>query len=249
MVALQSPNNNNVYYGSTAFALFSPISVLYTAVAHVFFARFLKVRPLPPTPPTLASSAPVDTTVTPKIAIVTGSNTGIGFETAKALAERGYVVILACRSRDKAMAAAAAIPNSVFVQPLDLSSNASIAAFATNINQAYTKIDVLVNNAGINTSGKLDGGVDLCFQSNFLGHFLLTQLLSPLLKQGRVVNLSSVMHHFAENANKDEVYWKRCTEYHPDQSTYAPSKLAALLFTMELNQRGIRSMAVNPGAV
>jgi NAD(P)-dependent dehydrogenase (short-subunit alcohol dehydrogenase family) len=242
MVALVQGPNNNVYYGVIAFALFSPISVLYTAISHVFFARFVKIQPLPP-----AQTTP--TAGTPKVAIVTGSNTGIGFETAKALAERGYVVILACRSRDKAVAAAATIPNSVFVQPLDLSSNASIAAFATTIQQTYTKIDVLVNNAGINTSGKLNGGLDLCFQSNFLGHFLLTQLLSPLLKHGRVVNLSSVMHHFVGNAPKDEVYWKRCTEYHSDQNTYSPSKLAAVLFTMELNRRGIRSMAVNPGAV
>jgi NAD(P)-dependent dehydrogenase (short-subunit alcohol dehydrogenase family) len=113
---------------------------------------------------------------------------------------------------------------------IDLSSKASVIAFVDAIQQTYTQIDAFVNNAGINTSAQLDGGLDLCFHSNFLGHFLLTQLLSPQLKNdGRVVNLSPVMHHFAENTPKSEAYWKHCTQYHPHQSTYTASKLAALL--------------------
>ena len=241
-----------VYFGTKAFVLFSPISIFYTAVAHVCLHvcswRPLTIQELPsiqPINPIIKEANERDK----RVAIVTGSNTGIGYETAKALAERGYHVILACRSRDKAMIAAQTIPNSSFLHPLDLSSKSSIEKFAAVVKATYSKIHLLVNNAGLNTSGKLEGGLDLCFQTNFLGHFLLTNLLLPELKDGRVINLSSVMHHYSENEKKDEAFWTRCATFHKDQSTYTPSKLAALLFTIELNKRGIRSIAVNPGAV
>jgi len=208
-----------------------------------------------------------------KVCICTGSNCGIGFETSKALVEQGYEVVLACRSRDKALQAVEAINSgsaggsggrAVFVHPLDLSSFDSVRSFCGAIKQKYGCIDVLINNAGLNTSGKSERGLDLLFQSNFLGHFLLTeQLMGCLLKGGggRVVNLSSVMHHFADGLEATPhqphsyEYWKYVAQYNAErsQSSYTPSKLAALLFTLELNRRygdrGLRSIAVNPGAV
>jgi len=241
-------SSNPGYYGTTAFLLFSPLSVIYTALSHVCFACLgsLKIQHVP----TESIGTETPHVLNKKVAIVTGSNTGIGFETSRALADRGYEVILACRSRDKAMLAVRQIPNAVFLHPLDLSSKESIEEFATVVKAKYSTIHLLVNNAGLNTSGRLEGGLDLCFQTNFLGHFLLTGLLRPVLSStGRVVNLSSVMHHFSDVEEKDERYWRRCTLYNEKQSTYTPSKLAALLFTIELNKRGIKSYAVNPGAV
>eukprot|EP00545_Synedropsis_sp_CCMP1620_P014233 CAMPEP_0119020756 /NCGR_PEP_ID=MMETSP1176-20130426/24681_1 /TAXON_ID=265551 /ORGANISM="Synedropsis recta cf, Strain CCMP1620" /LENGTH=317 /DNA_ID=CAMNT_0006975229 /DNA_START=147 /DNA_END=1100 /DNA_ORIENTATION=+ len=197
-----------------------------------------------------------------KVAIVTGSNTGVGLETTKSLVERGFTVIMACRSRDKALAAMERISTSdkggkaVFVHPLDLSSIESVQEFAKVVSEQYDAIDVLINNAGRNTSGPC-GKLDLCFQTNFLGHFCLTKELLPLLKKskgkGRVVNLASVMHHYCGDTKlHDYEYWKSCALFGTSESsTYSPSKLAALLFTVALRQRfpDIDSIAVNPGSV
>jgi len=121
---------------------------------------------------------------------------------------------------------------------------------------------LLVNNAGRRTNGDpvvVDGGrLDLCFTTNYLGHFLLTRQLLPLLiaaKAPRVVNVSSVMHHFCAAERHDETYWKRFALFDANRTekSYSPSKLAMLYFTIALNQRykskGLRSIAVNPGAV
>jgi len=254
------PSHVSPYYSEVSFAAMVPLAIAYSMVANLAatFLRPLGLFPRPRALPTIAKTHN-------KLAIVTGSNTGIGFETAKALVENGFDVILACRSEDKALQAVDLISESspsgkaLFVGCLDLSSFESVRDFSKTIKSRYNKVDVLINNAGRNTSGpSSDKDLDLCFQANFLGHFLLTHQLLDLLKGGgKVINLSSVMHHFSGNANGgplDEEYWKRVATYGqaPD-STYSPSKLAALLFTLELNRRysdkGIRSMAVNPGAV
>jgi len=115
-------------------------------------------------------------------------------------------------------------------------------------------VDILVNNAGRNSSGDPVQGRDLLFQTNFLGHFELTSyLMGAFAPQARVVNLSSVMHHFIEGDVNQPSFWKDCIAYdkHPT-STYQPSKLAAILFSMELNKRypdKIQAVAVNPGGV
>lgn len=194
------------------------------------------------------------------------SNTGIGFESAKALVERGYEVVLACRSPEKAQKAVQKIKDevpeapgkAVFHAPLDLSSFQSVHDFSDTIKAHYDKIDLLINNAGINSSGRTPEGLDLCFKTNFLSHFLLTRNLLDLLLKGRrprVVNLSSVMHHFCHADKHDETYWRQNAVSSDISSTdtYSASKLAAILFSIELNRRyrssGLRSIAVNPGAV
>jgi NAD(P)-dependent dehydrogenase (short-subunit alcohol dehydrogenase family) len=146
---------------------------------------------------------------------------------------------------------------------LDLSSFDSVRQFAESVQSKYDSIDVLINNAGLNTSGKSGDNLDLLFQSNFLGHFLLTNLLMEQLKKegnsGRIVNLSSVMHHFMGSHPKDTVeYWKSVALYSPDgphPDVYGASKLAMIFWTQELNRRyshdknnNIRSIAVSPGS-
>jgi NAD(P)-dependent dehydrogenase (short-subunit alcohol dehydrogenase family) len=198
-----------------------------------------------------------------QVAIVTGSNTGIGFATARALAvDHDVTVILACRSEEKARAAMAAINQratrgkAVFVCALDLSSFESVVEFVSQVQKQYSKIHILVNNAGRNTSGVCMDKYDLLFCSNFLGHFLLTNKLLKLdllAEHARVVNLSSVMHHFATDVTT-VAQWKTCALVGSNDTTttYSLSKLAAILFSIQLNKLHgdkLRAVAVSPGAV
>ena len=291
-------NSPDPYFANSLFSPLLPAALLYTTVSNIIAFCLKPIPVLRLTKERLQSKYCFE----PKgaqIAIVTGSNTGIGFETASALVERGYDVIMACRSRDKGESAANHINKcattekrnsgsettvcpgkAIFIQPLDLSSFSSIRSFATVFKAQYSALNILVNNAGINTTGKSADGHELCFQTNFLGHFLLTQLLLPeLLKAknfypgdsekeeaGRIVNLSSVTHHFAradevrtqtevmnQSGRHDEEWWKGCATFGVSENTYKESKLASALFTLELNKRygkeGLRAMTANPGAV
>eukprot|EP00520_Triparma_pacifica_P015797 CAMPEP_0118632428 /NCGR_PEP_ID=MMETSP0785-20121206/442_1 /TAXON_ID=91992 /ORGANISM="Bolidomonas pacifica, Strain CCMP 1866" /LENGTH=343 /DNA_ID=CAMNT_0006523203 /DNA_START=160 /DNA_END=1188 /DNA_ORIENTATION=+ len=228
-----------------------PLSVIWSLFSNAFNFVYTAVEtPLPEQCPPLGT-----------LAIVTGSNTGIGYTTALGLAQCGVKVIIACRSKEKGEKAAREINeatggsgNAEFLEALDLSSLESVAKFAEAVRGKYEKVDLLVNNAGINTSGTSQDGLDLCFQTNFLGHYHLTRLLLPnLLKSSspRVVNLSSVMHHFGNDYSSVEE-WENVMAVGSDNS-YANSKLASILFTIELNSRysdvGLRSISVNPGAV
>lgn len=258
------------YYGDTAFALFMPMATAYTIIANLV-ASILRPPKLFPTVqalPLLPMMWPSEKT--PRLAIVTGSNTGIGLETSKALVHRGWNVILACRSREKALQAVEQINaataqgvggRALFVGELDLTNPQSIDDFCIQVKTKYSKVDVLINNAGRNTSGPTENGLDVCFMTNFLGHFILTQRLLGVMAKGtggKIINVSSVMHHFcdipADELSSTE-YWKRVATYGvvPD-NTYAASKLAALLFSIELNRRyfksrNLRAITVNPGAV
>lgn len=118
-----------------------------------------------------------------RVAIVTGGNTGLGFETARMLAEHGAAVILAVRDVEKGRHAASRIAGDVSVQALDLTSLASIRAAAADIRAAYARIDILINNAGVMYTPKRNtaDGFELQFGTNHLGHFALTGLLLDCL--------------------------------------------------------------------
>lgn len=253
----------NYYSKSYYFNVFSAVAVLYSALSNL---SIICLRPFPFVNRGLPRIKEIPKyLVKNKVAIVTGSNTGIGMETSQALVERGYEVVMACRSQEKAMKAIEKIHEevpdgpgrAVFLATLDLSSFQSVQEFSAKIVEKYDKIDLLINNAGLNSSGESEKGLDLCFQTNFLGHFLLTgNLMGKLLKapSPRVINLSSVMHHYCHADKHDERYWRENALFASSQGdSYSASKLAALLFTIELNKRykpqGLRSIAVNPGAV
>ena len=342
------------YYPSWSFVPFSVLALSYTFVQHAWIAlsqqvsRILPVRlrqqhevdsivpllPLPlPTTTTTTTTTVERSRFQNHVAIVTGSNTGIGYETAKSLVlDYGMTVILACRSRDKAEHAAQVINQqrrqrrrrtigdddtlvggggqALFLHPLDLSSFDSVKSFAAQVKQRYSKIHILVNNAGRNTSGESEHLIpiktgrnhnnnnrhehdkefndssnnnsrgedqasverfDLLFKTNFLGHFLLTAELMSVLRGrnkddnnknnnnvkeqkqqqqnqqeeekeevARIINLSSVMHHYCGGYNLENVeFWRNCAIYQKDPyvNTYSVSKLASILFTIELNRR------------
>lgn len=250
---------------------FRPIDIIYAYVLaigynFVYLAWLFVTRNLPVPEPSFT----VRPTTKNEVAIVTGSSSGIGFETARELVlHYGMTVIIACRSRSRSMAAADLINaevsqqgdtqggRAVVVHALDLSSFTSVRGFAAAVKRKFSTIHVLVNNAGM-LGGKIvasEGGLDLTFQSNYLGHFLLTaQLMDVFAPQARVLNQTALGHHFCggydvENPN----FWRSCAiaGERPDK-TYLFSKLAQLLFTTELNRRysnRIRSFAVNPGVV
>lgn len=199
--------------------------------------------------------------LTGKVIIVTGANSGIGFEAAKAFARKGAQTILACRSMDKAQAALteiqAAIPNApAEIMALDLASLDSVRQFAGAFKAKYDRLDVLVNNAGIMMVpyGITEDGFERQLGTNHLGHFALTGLLMDLLLNtpgARVVNISSGGHRFGE-MDFDNLMFEGGEGYSP-MGAYGRSKLANLLFTYELQRRfdaigaGALATAAHPG--
>lgn len=194
-----------------------------------------------------------------KIVIVTGSNTGIGYETALALYKKGAKVYIACRNEEKAlraierMKADGGIGQLVYEQ-LDLASLRSVKAFAENIIKAEPSLDLLINNAGIMIppQSKTEDGFEIQFGVNFVGHFALTGHLFNLLeatKGSRVVTLSSIAHRGAvidfDNFRLEKEYqtWRE----------YGQSKLADIIFALEFEKRlrkngnQIISLAAHPG--
>jgi NAD(P)-dependent dehydrogenase (short-subunit alcohol dehydrogenase family) len=181
---------------------------------------------------------------TGRVAIVTGANSGIGYETALALARKGARVILACRDPGRGSDAerrlrAAAPSADVRFAPLDLGSLGSVADFAKRVEGEETKLDVLCNNAGVMVPpyGKTADGFELQFGTNHLGHFALTGRLLPLLRRAkapRVVAVSSTAHRMG-GIDFDDLQWER-RKYSPWRA-YGASKLANLLFARELARR------------
>jgi NAD(P)-dependent dehydrogenase (short-subunit alcohol dehydrogenase family) len=179
-----------------------------------------------------------------RVAIVTGANTGIGFEAARVLAGRGASVVLAVRNLDKGKDAAArisaAIPGAdVIVQSLDLSSLTSVREAAEDLRARHDKIDLLINNAGVmyTPRSKTADGFELQFGTNHLGHFALTGLLLDRLTPvagSRVVTISSVGHRILAGIHFDDLQWER--RYNRVQA-YGQAKLANLLFTYDLQRR------------
>jgi len=198
--------------------------------------------------------------LTGKTAIVTGANSGIGYETARALAHNKALVILACRSKDRGEAAARQIiqgyPQAkAELIPLDLSDLESVRRFASEFTSRYDRLDMLINNAGIMWApyGKTADGFELQFGTNHLGHFALTGLLLDLIirtQKARVVTVSSWGERYGV-MNFDDLNGEK--NYDPEQA-YGQSKLANMLFTYELQRHfentGVDAIAaaVHPGA-
>ncbi|HSP53452.1 MAG TPA: oxidoreductase [Cryobacterium sp.] len=184
-----------------------------------------------------------------KTVIVTGGNSGIGLEAARAFAARDARVILAVRDESKGRAAAATIAGTIEVRRLDLADLASVRAFAAG----WTgDIHVLVNNAGILVPpfGLTVDGFELQFGTNHLGHFALTNLLLPHIS-GRVVTVASSVHR-SGRIDFDDLNWST-RRYGGGSAAYGQSKLANLLFTLELQRRleasgsGVIATAAHPG--
>ncbi|KAJ8733300.1 hypothetical protein PYW08_001598 [Mythimna loreyi] len=198
-----------------------------------------------------------------KVTIVTGGNKGIGYETAKNLAERGARVILACRNEGLGIAARDKIIKAtgntdVHYRQLDLSSLASVRAFADGVIKTEKRLDILINNAGVFEvdNVKTEDGLLLAVQTNHFGPFLLTNLLLPLLKTSapsRIINVSSRAHGNGkvqfDNLNAE----KETKESYSILNVYSNTKLFNILMTVELTQRlegtGVTANSLHPGVV
>lgn len=186
--------------------------------------------------------------MTGRTVVVTGANSGIGRIAARVLAARGAHVVLAVRDTAKGAAAAATMTGEVEVRRLDLADLASVRAFAEG---CTGPIDLLINNAGlmIPPLGRTADGFELQFGTNHLGHFALTNLLLPQIRE-RVVTVSSSGHR-AGKIDFDDPNWERRS--YRAFPAYAQSKLANLLFTAELHRRltevgsPVRATAAHPG--
>jgi NAD(P)-dependent dehydrogenase (short-subunit alcohol dehydrogenase family) len=195
-----------------------------------------------------------------RTAVITGATGGLGYETALALARAGAVVVLTGRNGAKGQDALARIraqvPGAAITyETLDLASLASVADFAARFAASYATLDLLVNNAAVMalpTRQVTSDGFEMQFGTNYLGHYALTAHLLPQLRRGRtprVVNLSSLAHRtgaidFADlQATRSYVPWR----------AYCQSKLAMLMFALELQRRsavygwGLISNAAHPG--
>ncbi|WP_329562953.1 SDR family oxidoreductase [Kitasatospora sp. NBC_01266] len=195
-----------------------------------------------------------------RLAVVTGSNSGIGFETARRLALAGAEVVLAVRDEARGESAAERIRadggKRVSVMALDLASLASVASFADVLHERGRPVDLLINNAGVMgvpTRCTTRDGFELQFGTNHLGHFALTGRLLPLLRAAaapRVVTVSSLSLWLAR---LDPPGLNGERRYRP-MGSYARSKLANLMFALELDRLsarqgwGVRSIAAHPGS-
>lgn len=195
-------------------------------------------------------------------AIVTGANSGIGLETAAALAARGATTIMACRNAAKAEAAAQTIrarhPQSrLVIKTLDVADLSSVRTFCQDIHEDYDQLDLLCNNAGVMGARRIlrtRDGFESQFGTNHLGHYALTGQLLDLLARSpaaRVVSVSSVAHKSTAGLNLDDPNFEH-GGYRPFDA-YGKSKLANLLFMAELDRRlkaaGLPALAVaaHPG--
>ena len=193
-----------------------------------------------------------------RIATVTGGNSGLGFETTKALAGAGAHVILACRNTEKGEQAASEIragdPDAdIEVAELDLASLDSVRSFADRVRADHPTIDLMVNNAGVMAPprGETADGFELQLGTNHLGHFALTARLIGSLggDDPRVVTVSSGAHRFGSIDFDDLQRERRYIRWR----AYGQSKLANLMFAYELDRRlravgsPIKSVAAHPG--
>jgi len=180
-----------------------------------------------------------------RLAIVTGSNTGLGYDTARVLAARGAKVVMAVRDTAKGESAAARIRGltpgaEITVQKLDLGSLAAVKQSAAEMAAAYPRIDLLINNAGVMYPPKSTtaDGFELQFGTNHLGHFALTGILLPNLLQvegSRVVVVASIAHNLRAKIDFADLQWER--RKYDRVAAYGQSKLANLMFAYDLQRR------------
>lgn len=194
-----------------------------------------------------------------KTAVITGANSGLGYETARALAAKGATVVLACRNLDKGQQAVAAIqqhtPHATLeLMPLNLADLSDVRRFAHAYTQKHGPLHLLINNAGIMAPPRREtaDGFEMQFGTNHLGHFALTGHLLPLLlatPNARVVTVSSGMH-WQGKINFEDINGRKSYAPFP---AYSQSKLANLLFAYELQRRlashghTTLSVAAHPG--
>ncbi|XP_037136232.1 retinol dehydrogenase 12, like isoform X1 [Syngnathus acus] len=193
-----------------------------------------------------------------KTVLITGANSGIGKETAANLATRGARVIMACRDMEKAQVALTevrdrSLNDDVVCMKLDMADTKSIREFAQAINEGESKLNILINNAGVMCPySKTADGFEMHIGVNHMGHFLLTYLLLDLLKRSspaRVVIVSSMAHAWT-SIKFDDINSKHAYDKF---KAYSQSKLANLLFSRSLAKRlegtGVTTYAVHPGVV
>ena len=197
--------------------------------------------------------------LTGKVVLITGGNSGLGAETARAMAAKGADVTITARKRSKAADVVSQIEattgKTVRVGELELGSLASVRAFAGEFLASHQKLNILVNNAGVMACphGHTEDGFEMQFGTNHIGHFLLTCLLVPALIRGapsRVVNLSSLAHKGAR-VNFDDVNFEQ--RDYDKWVSYGQSKTANVLFSVGLEKRladhGVHAYAVHPGVI
>ncbi|KAM9553352.1 retinol dehydrogenase 12-like isoform 2-T2 [Salvelinus alpinus] len=194
-----------------------------------------------------------------KTVLITGANTGIGKETALDLAKRGARIIMACRDMEKAEGALKEViqgsgSQNVVIKKLDLSNTKSIREFAETINKEETKLNILINNAGVMMCpyGKTADGFEMQIGVNHNGHFLFTHLLIDLIKRStpaRIINVSSLAH-FWGTINLDDI---NSEKGYDKKKAYSQSKLANVLFTRSLAKRlqgtAVTAYSLHPGVV
>lgn len=192
-----------------------------------------------------------------KTALITGANVGIGLATAKALARRGFNLILLCRSETKGREAVTAVQRinpavTVELVLADLTDADSVRQAAKQVSATHPQLDVLINNAGYSPNHiEFTDNIEKSFYANHIGHFVLMYHLLDLLKasgEGRVINLSSAAYALG----KAERFFQRNNAL-SIMAAYGDGKLANLLFTKELAKRyadsGITAYSVHPGVV
>ena len=202
---------------------------------------------------------PLNSSMQGKICMVTGANSGIGKATALALAQMGATVVMVCRDRARGEQARSEITttsrnNAVDLLLADLSSQQSIRQLVENFQHHYTRLHVLINNAGATFSGRREtvDGLEMMFAVNYLAPFLLTNLLLDVLKAGapaRIVNVSSA----AQASGSIQLDDLQEEQHFSSMRAYGQSKLAMVLFTYELARRlqgtGVTANCLDPGFV
>jgi len=198
--------------------------------------------------------------VSDRVAVVTGANAGLGFQTAMELARAGFRVVLGCRNPARAAQAESSLHHhvpdaSTLLIPLDVSEPDSISEFARQLAAQAGHLDLLINNAGVAgvPMAYNSAGHELQMATNYLGAFALTGRLLPLFRSdapARIVNVGSLAHRIAK-LDVDDLNWERSP--YGEWRAYARSKIALLAYTMELNRRlrqagsHVVALAAHPG--